>query len=117
MSPMKLPVIFVHGIGGGDAHWAAPATAKLQQKILSELKRLVKDKAPSDISSVAVIKSVYWKTALEEPQNDLQGMLARYFGSVLKALSPWENLLRNVFKKIYAAERTVVPMFIGDIIG
>ncbi len=114
---MKLPVIFVHGIGGSNANWAAPAIAKLEKKILAELKRILKDKAPDHISSVAAIKSVYWKTALEQPQNDLQGVLARYFGNILASLNPFERIFRNVVKKVHEIQRDVVPMFIGDIIG
>ncbi len=114
---MKLPVIFVHGIGGSDADWAAPSIEKLEKKVLAELKRILKDKAPIDVSSVVCIKSVYWKTALEKPQNDLQGVLSRYFDLILAALTPAERIFRNVVKKLHKAQRTIVPMFIGDIIG
>jgi hypothetical protein len=114
---MKLPVIFVHGIGGSDVNWAASAIAKLEKKVLVELKRILGNSAPTDVASVVTVKSVYWKTALQEPQNDLQGMLAKYFGNVVVALNPFDALFRNVLKKFQKVQSTVVPMFIGDIIG
>jgi len=95
---MKLSVILIHGIGGSSESWAEPVIEKLQKKTLAELKNILKDKAPADISEVLAIKSVYWKTALQKPQNELQSVLARYFGWVIQGLNAWDSLFKWAFK-------------------
>lgn len=114
---MKLPVLFVHGIGGSSESWAEPHIRKLREKTLSELRQLLKDKAPRDAAEALVVRSVYWKGALEKPQNQLRGALATYFGWVVSALTWQERIFRNVVKKLHAFQSVIVPMFIGDIVG
>jgi len=114
---MKLSVILIHGIGGSSEKWADPVIEKLQKKVLAELKSILKDKAPVDISEVLVIKSVYWKTALQKPQKELQSVLARYFGWVVKGLNVWDSLFKGIYKKFYKYQNMIVTLFIGDIVG
>lgn len=114
---MKLSVILIHGIGGSSESWAEPVIEKLQKKTLAELKNILKDKAPTDISEVLAIKSVYWKTALQKPQNELQSVLARYFGWVIQGLNAWDSLFKWAFKAFYKYQNMIVTLFIGDIVG
>jgi pimeloyl-ACP methyl ester carboxylesterase len=114
---MKLSVILIHGIGGSSESWAEPVIEKLQKKTLTELKNILKDKAPTNISEVLAIKSVYWKTALQKPQNELQSVLARYFGWVIQGLNAWDSLFKWAFKAFYKYQNMIVTLFIGDIVG
>ncbi|MCG3175185.1 MAG: hypothetical protein MOGMAGMI_00107 [Candidatus Omnitrophica bacterium] len=114
---MKLPVLFVHGIGGSDERWAEPIIARLERKVLAELRAILRQRAPHRASEVLVCRSVYWKTALEEPQRSLQRILTAYLGAVRAALSPIEAVFRAVLKRVHKLQSTVVPLFIGDIIG
>lgn len=114
---MKLSVLFVHGIGGSTENWAEPTIKKLQEKTLSELKNILKNQVPANISEALVIKSVYWKTALQKPQDDLQTALGKYFGWIIKSLNVWDGLFRNIHKKFYKYKNMVIALFIGDIVG
>lgn len=114
---MKLAVILVHGIGGSTEAWAEPVIQKLQSKFQGQLKNILKNQAPADVSDALVIKSVYWKTALEKPQNDLQTALAKYFGWVVQSLNFWDNLFKGIYKTFYKYQNMIVTLFIGDIVG
>jgi hypothetical protein len=114
---MKLAAVMIHGIGGSAENWAQEPIRRLNEKILAQLKAILKDKAPAEISDVLVVKSVYWKTALQKPQNELQAVLARYFGWVLQGLNFWENLFKSIFKLFYKYQNMIVTLFIGDIVG
>lgn len=114
---MKIAVILIHGIGGSDENWAQPVIQKLEEKTLRELKNILRDKAPASISDVAVMKSVYWKTVLEQPQNDLKNILGKYFGWVVKNLGLWDSLFKWVYKTFYKYKNMVISLFIGDIVG
>lgn len=114
---MKLAAVMIHGIGGSTESWAEEPIRRLSEKILAQLKAILKSKAPADISEVLVIKSVYWKTVLQKPQNELQAMLARYFGWVIQSLNFWESLFKAIFKLLYKYQNMIVTLFIGDIVG
>jgi hypothetical protein len=114
---MKLAVIFIHGIGGSNENWAEPYIEKLQNKTLAELNNILKEKSPIDIFEALAVKSVFWKTALQKPENDLQKILANYFGWVVKNLNAWDRLFRGVFKAFYKYQNMIVTLFIGDIVG
>lgn len=114
---MKLAVVLVHGIGGSTENWADEPIRRLNEKVLTQVKAILKDKAPADVSEVVLIKSVYWKTVLEKPENDLKKVLAGYFSWVLKSLKPWEWIFKGLYKKVYETQASVVTLFIGDIVG
>src|SRR3989338_8607031 len=114
---MKLAVVLVHGIGGSDENWAEPVIKKLQSKTLSEVGKILPGQSPSDVSEILVVSSVYWKTALQKPQNELQRVLAGYFGWVVQSLNAWDSLFKSVFKKFYKYQNMIVTLFIGDIVG
>lgn len=114
---MKLAVIFIHGIGGSDKNWAEPYIQKLQNKTLAELNNILKGKAPADSSETLAVKSVFWKTALQKPENDLRKILTDYFGWVVMGLNAWDRLFKGIFKVFYKYQNMIVTLFIGDIVG
>lgn len=89
---MKLYIFPIHGIGGSSEAWAVPVIEKLQKNILKELKAVLKDKVPADISQVLSFKSVYLKTAFEKQQNELRKILAGYFGWIVRTLNARDTL-------------------------
>lgn len=112
---MKLAVLLVHGIGDTREDWAKPVIEKLQKKVLAELKRLLSDQAPADISEVLIIQSVYWKNTVQKPQERLRGILDDYRKALLAGLHPLLRLLIWVFRRWYRFQNHVTTWFIGDI--
>ncbi len=114
---MKLAAVFIHGIGGSSEDWAKPIIEKLELKVMERLRKRLKDKAPSDISEVLIVKSVYWKTVLDKPQEELGNVLHKYYFQILRHIAWFWVPFISLFKNWYKTQTMVITRYIGDIIG
>lgn len=65
---MKLGILLVHGIGAETPEWAQEILPKLQQAILSEVRKLLPADPPKSFDEAAVIEAVYWAGPLNAKQ-------------------------------------------------
>lgn len=118
---MKLGVLLVHGIGAEHPEWAREIIPKVEERVLSEIRLLLRrgDPLPSAADALA-IESVYWAGELNERQQILEARLKQAQEQLRLTLWAWISFLwvwRMLFRWLRRKEYEMISRSVADLIG
>ncbi len=115
---MRLPVMFVHGIGDSKKDWAEATGRALRSKLAEQTGALLGARHACTADELTEIEGAYWKDVFEARETELKQILDGALETISVKGDFWlARALTEMRNKFFRFQNKITTAFIGDIIG